>query len=708
MAGTHPNPCFHLAPSFEQETCGVGRLKRTHRRAASFSLPEVRLFPAMLSFGGVDCLPLSLVHVFPPLRRCSRMVRVSMWLLLIGVAFHACQYAAVDPCFSTAESYTVEDTAGAGFLAEVVNCSGGTFNVEWHGAVVVDVPIAVGQGSTLNIMGMDADASVDGDGATQLFVISKASLTLSSLQLTNGFAGFGDAAINAVSSILVLQNTIFQGNKGGAMRVIDSAVSFSGETTIKDNEGTSGAGVHVTGEDSVVSWSGVSTFFNNSCDMDGCAVYAGADVRVSWSGETMFELNSASDAGSAVSVWVGANALWSGRTTFVSNTDDFHTGSLFGIGPNNLTFVGDTLFINNTGAVQLMISTCVWKGKTSFINNKPKPDHNMGGGALNLLKSNVSWSGEMYFTNNTVVSSGGALNIITSNVSGSGKTNFSYNTAKDTGGAIYIGRSNVELGGETVFFHNSALEEGGAIHSDARDVHADGVNLVFDGITMFEDNHSGSNGGAIALRGNSNVSLWGGAEQAVTFTRNSATYAGGALYLSAGPGDLAWTAVIFDENSATVGGAIYSTTTGWYEKPKTKYPVRYDGCLFRDNVATATGGAVESVAGYDEFWNTRFVNNTARSGGGVRLAGTAELISCEFENNGAYDEAPAVRNIGYIPNISHVLFSGNLLLCDTGTFLDIVEVGGIGKMAGSRGVVRPVLIPYFFPAYPLLQSQALS
>lgn len=79
------------------------------------------------------------------------MVRFSIWLLIIGVALHARHYAAIDPCFFTPTSYTVEDTAGARYLAEAVNCSGGTFNVEWHGVVNVDVPIAVGEGSTLNI-----------------------------------------------------------------------------------------------------------------------------------------------------------------------------------------------------------------------------------------------------------------------------------------------------------------------------------------------------------------------------------------------------------------------------------------------------------------------------------------------------------------------------------------------------------------------------
>ena len=159
----------------------------------------------------------------------------------------------------------VKDTAGARDLAEAVNCSGGTFNVEWLGFVVVDVSIAVRQGSALNITGVDADASVDGDGTTQLFLVSEASMNLSNIQLTNGADGYGSAAVYAVSSTLVLQNTAFQGHSDGAMHVDDSVVSFRGETVMNDNFNDGpGAGIYITGQTSVVSWSGVSTFFNNT------------------------------------------------------------------------------------------------------------------------------------------------------------------------------------------------------------------------------------------------------------------------------------------------------------------------------------------------------------------------------------------------------------------------------------------------------------
>lgn len=58
-------------------------------------------------------------------------------------ALRSRQYAAANPCPSTTTNYTVDDTAEARYLAEAVNCSGGTFNVEWHGSVVVDVSIVI-------------------------------------------------------------------------------------------------------------------------------------------------------------------------------------------------------------------------------------------------------------------------------------------------------------------------------------------------------------------------------------------------------------------------------------------------------------------------------------------------------------------------------------------------------------------------------------
>lgn len=550
---------------------------------------------------------------------------------------------------------------------------------------------------------MDVDASVDGDGETQLFVVSGASLTLNNVQLTNGVSGYGGAAINAVSSVLVLQNTVFRGNtgrgsNGGAIHVDGCAVSFSGETVLSDNYANAGASIYITGQTSVVSWRGVSTLFNNTCGGYGCAVYADNGGRISWSGETTFELNtSLYGAGCTVNAQNAVNASWSGRVAFMRNSDFAHTGTVLALNSSTLTFVRETSFTNYTGAVLLNTSTCVWQGKTSFSSNIPI--NAMGGGALYSIDSNVCWSGEMHFTNNTAYSAGGALNIVGSEVSWSGKTYFTRNMANSAGDAISMSDSDMTLGGETIFSLNVALGEGGAISGDGAD---SVVRLVLDFFTNFDGNRLNANGGALALGGNLEVSSGANMEQTVTFMRNSATYLGGAMYLSTQ--GLNWTAAIFGRNTASVGRAVYSLASGTYIDVWRRFAVSYGGFSFRDNIATVSRGAVGSVAGYDVFFNTIFVNNTAGSGGGAMLTDTAEFYRYDFFMNMAYDEAPAVLSIGRLRKISNALFASNVLLCASETFLDCVQVSGVGTMGESSSVVRYVFLPYCFACITPLPS----
>lgn len=329
----------------------------------------------------------------------------------------------------------MEDAAGARDLAEAVNCSGGTFNVEWRGSVVVDATIAVGHGSALNITGVGENATVDGGGETQLFVVSGAYLSLNGLQLSNGFyPGLGPivsggAAIYANGSTLVLQNTAFLNNigkysaYGGAIRADDCTVSFSGKTTMVGNYAIYGAGVYIEGEEALLSWSGVSVFSNNTCNEYGCAVFAINVDRVSWAGDTTFEINeSETSAGAALSLQGVVSASWSGRTRFIGNVGRSFAGAVYAVDVRTLAWKGETLFNNNSGAIYVSRSTCTWEGTMNFSDNRP--DALYRGGALHIIGSNVSWSGQTLFTGNL---------------------------APTSGGAMYVDQSNVCIGGETVF-----------------------------------------------------------------------------------------------------------------------------------------------------------------------------------------------------------------------------------------------------------------
>lgn len=75
------------------------------------------------------------------------------------------------------------------------------------------------------------------------------------------------------------------------------------------------------------------------------------------------------------------------------------------------------------------------------------------------------------------------------------------------------------------------------------------------------------------------------------------------------------------------------------------------------------------------FVNTMFVNNVARSGGALQLAGTASIIICLFEGNVADSGGgPAAYNIGYISELINNTVINNIPSCETEYFLNFREV----------------------------------
>ena len=81
----------------------------------------------------------------------------------------------------------VEDTEGANQLAEAVNCSGGSFDVEWVGSVKLETAIRVLDGTTLSVTGaFDGSSRIDGFNETSLFDVIGGNLHLSKLTMVNG------------------------------------------------------------------------------------------------------------------------------------------------------------------------------------------------------------------------------------------------------------------------------------------------------------------------------------------------------------------------------------------------------------------------------------------------------------------------------------------------------------------------------------------
>ena len=368
-----------------------------------------------------------------------------------------------------------------------------------------------------------------------------------------------------------------------------------------------------------VSWTGTTNFTGNYARTGGGALYSEKN-SVMWSGQTLFSNNSARYYGAATFM-EGSLVSWEGQTIF---RQSYITEALEG-----------------GGAFQAENSRVKWQGDASFIQNQG--GH---GGALNLgYGAIVSWEGETIFRDNVADADGGAL-YLTGASKASWKravTTFQNNSNVFAGGGAISLRTEsiIFFGGVTHIRNNTAITSGGALDTGEECT----VYFIADSLAIFEDNESGTTGGAVALGNDTLLDIHTNAT--LNFTGNSAVIGGGAVYQFGITSGFRFLGVTFTSNSATTGGAVYSLASKTDELTVTKFV----GCRFDGNTAENIGGA-------------------------LRLAGTSNVSNCQLVRNGAHEAGPAVTNEGSI-TIEKTTFSKNTLLCSPGTFLSYTtEVRG--------------------------------
>lgn len=275
---------------------------------------------------------------------------------------------------------------------------------------------------------------------------------------------------------------------------------------------------------------------------------------------------------------------------------------------SSVSFSGNVTFVSNSasgrgGAIYAYRTTLSWKG------DGPQFRYNSAGGsggAIFASATDVSWDGdEADFSNNSAGEHGGAISVvISSSVTWTGNSaRFRYNTAQMSGSTIFARDSDVYAGGNgTEFTNNHAQNYGGAIYA------TDASTLSWDGFPIFSKNVAGKDGGAIAL-----VDF--GVERAAnisgaTFVENTSEN-GGAIYVYNVMNGLNFTDVEFQSNSASSAGGAFAAYAGTDDLPAT-----FSSCLFWNNTANDTGGAIETVSGEHEFISCDFTGNIAGERGG--------------------------------------------------------------------------------------------
>ncbi|CAM9803925.1 unnamed protein product, partial [Ascophyllum nodosum] len=239
----------------------------------------------------------------------------------------------------------------------------------------------------------------------------------------------------------------------------------------------------------------------------------------------------------------------------------------------------------------------------------------MFGGAIAAINSTVILNRTSFIDNTATTKSGGAMFVYGGwNVSFSGKTVFSNNTSGYDGGALNMVNSSVYWDGASGFSKNSAAHSGGALCA----VVGSSVSWAAEA-TFTENSALNYNGGALSLEGGSNAS-W---SVDAIFSNNIAQYAGGVIFIDLGS-VASWSGgAFFTGNTAKFGGggaisiADVSTVTLSGET------------IFTGNVCGIQGGAVSSKA-LDSSTATNFDNQKSN----LIIKGNTTFASNKCGSNG--------------------------------------------------------------------------
>ena len=194
------------------------------------------------------------------------------------------------------------------------------------------------------------------------------------------------------------------------------------------------------------------------------------------------------------------------------------------------------------------------------------------------------------------------------------------------------GTPTFEMTGGTISNCHDNKYGGGAIFSNAG---SQGIQINITGGRIENcsaDNTSSGYGGAISLW-SSNVYDTSVSFSNVTFCNNSAKVCGGAMLLSLPDGvKVGLTDVKFEGNSSVEGGAVYLN----------KGKVEFSGTTFSGNSATSSGGAIYSTssAKFSFSGSNTVTSNSAASGGGLAVSNSGFFMP---KNVSIYDNSASVQ-----------------------------------------------------------------
>lgn len=604
------------------------------------------------------------------------------------------------------------------------------------GAIVSDAILNVtgsafeGNQTTGTVIGVNSTDSNEGGGAIFMYDDSVATITNSTFTSNESGTWGGAISTRGISSAQPGANSSLTVNGGtftDNSAVYGGAIANSLQNTVNDQEEITKYGAVVSG----------ATFKENSATQFGGAIYNVGDITVN---NTVFGGVDSTDPQNPVSLGntalKGGAILNSGSLTlsggsFTGNTatgtgkdaanKDMGGGAIYSDLSTSVTDIDNVSFVGNS-ANYIGGAVYVYSG-TANINNSTFTDNSANWGGAIYTKARPADGQQISdlvinnstFTNNSAKGVG-AVGVMRKGIITN--TTFTDNHATDStddgAGALFLGAESYTTLTGGSFVDNASASAGGAIGT--RDFgQGDNVDAKLDiNGTRFEHNIAATSGGAIdnyfyndaANDGYVNVSnatftlngaanggaIYNHAVVAQTgnmsinnssFTSNTATVAGGALY---NEGELTFDgSTRFTTNTAALqGGALFNSDSGevLFKKLAT----------FTGNQATGTatteGGAINNAGTVTFEKNAVFTNNQADAGGAiVNNGGTLTLTEASvFQSNHANLVGGALLNNSGTVSLTDATFrnnsataAGGAIANDSGT----INLNGTNTFVGN-------------------------
>ena len=245
---------------------------------------------------------------------------------------------------------------------------------------------------------------------------------------TVSFSG-NTSFINCTSSLKI--DHLSQERKGGAIKSIQSDITFDGYTTFKSNRAEGGGAIHAT------------------------------ESNVNLSGETVIVENGAKENGGGVCL-IRSKAYLRGRSTFIGNFA--HFGGAMYLEQSSLDILNESVVSNNSaqngGGFYSLTGTLNLNGNITIVGNTAEEN----GGGLLAIKSIIIGQSTTHFVDNQA-QQGGACSLdgntkFYHRISNQSEPLFIFTANRaDMGGAIFIAdETNVELCSSSPYGENTSTE----------------------------------------------------------------------------------------------------------------------------------------------------------------------------------------------------------------------------------------------------------